>query len=35
MDILRTARRQVLDNGIALDRSQVLEQLAMGERMLG
>ncbi|WP_032386927.1 biotin synthase BioB [Rhodococcoides fascians] len=34
MDILRTARLQVLDNGIALDRSQVLEVLALGEDRL-
>ncbi|MBY3987273.1 biotin synthase BioB [Rhodococcus fascians] len=34
MDILRTARRQVLDNGIALDRSQVLEVLELGEDRL-
>jgi biotin synthase len=34
MDILRTARRQVLDNGIALDRSQVLEVLELGEGRL-
>ncbi|MBJ7321101.1 biotin synthase BioB [Rhodococcus fascians] len=34
MDILRTARRQVLDNGIALDRFQVLEVLELGEDRL-
>ena len=34
MDILRTARLQVLDNGIALDRSQVLEVLELGEDRL-
>ncbi|TFI45167.1 biotin synthase BioB [Rhodococcus sp. 1R11] len=34
MDILRTARRQVLDNGIALDRTQVLEVLELGEDRL-
>jgi biotin synthase len=34
MDILRTARRQVLDDGIALDRSQVLEVLELGEDRL-
>ncbi|OZD76946.1 biotin synthase BioB [Rhodococcus sp. 05-2256-B2] len=34
MDILRTARLQVLDNGIALDRSQVLEVLELGEHRL-
>lgn len=34
MDILRTARLQVLDNGIALDRFQVLEVLELGEDRL-
>lgn len=34
MDILRTARLQVLDNGIALDRSQVLKVLELGEDRL-
>ncbi|AMY25528.1 biotin synthase BioB [Rhodococcoides fascians] len=34
MDILRKARLQVLDNGIALDRSQVLEVLELGEDRL-
>ncbi|WP_243610048.1 biotin synthase BioB [Rhodococcus sp. ARC_M5] len=34
MDILRTARTQVLDDGIALDRSQVLEVLELGDDRL-
>ncbi|OZC75875.1 biotin synthase BioB [Rhodococcus sp. 06-462-5] len=34
MDILRTARTQVLGDGIALDRSQVLEVLELGEDRL-
>ncbi|MEU3472441.1 biotin synthase BioB [Rhodococcus sp. NPDC006774] len=34
MDILRTARTQVLGDGIALDRSQVLEVLELGDDRL-
>ncbi|WP_032379523.1 biotin synthase BioB [Rhodococcoides fascians] len=34
MDILRTARTQVLDDGIALERSQVLEVLQLGDDRL-
>ncbi|OZE76252.1 biotin synthase BioB [Rhodococcus sp. 15-649-2-2] len=34
MDILRTARIQVLDDGIALERSQVLEVLQLGDDRL-
>ncbi|MDI9896772.1 MULTISPECIES: biotin synthase BioB [Nocardiaceae] len=34
MDILRTARTQVLDDGIALERSQVLEVLELGDDRL-
>ncbi|OZD61131.1 biotin synthase BioB [Rhodococcus sp. 05-340-1] len=34
MDILRTARTQVLGDGIALDRSQVLEVLELGDDSL-
>ncbi len=34
MDIVRTARRQVLDDGIALERSQVLEVLELGDDRL-
>ena len=34
MDILRTARQQVLGDGIALDRSQVLEVLELGDDRL-